>query len=45
LTFIVIGILVFIVLGICHLVFCIMGAVAASNGKAIRVPFSIRLMK
>ena len=45
LTFIVIGIFVLIVLGICHLVFCIMGAVAASNGKPFRVPFAIRLMK
>lgn len=45
LTFVVIGILVFIVLGICHLVFCIMGAVAVSNGKKFRVPFAIRLLK
>lgn len=45
LTFILIGILVFTVVGICHLVFCIMGAVGASNGKAFRVPFAIRLIK
>jgi uncharacterized Tic20 family protein len=34
-----------LVVGICHLVFCIMGAVAASSGKAFRVPFAIRLVK
>jgi uncharacterized Tic20 family protein len=45
LTFVVIGIFVFLILGICHLVFCIMGAVAVSNGKTFRVPFAIRLMK
>ncbi len=32
LTFILIGILVLMAVGICHLVFCILGAVAASNG-------------
>lgn len=45
LSFVLIGILVFMVLGICHLVFCIMGAVGASNGKTFRVPFAIRLIK
>jgi len=45
LTFILIGILVFAVVGICHLVFCIMGAIGASNGKTFRVPFAIRLIK
>jgi uncharacterized Tic20 family protein len=45
LTFVLIGILVFVALGICHLVFCIMGAVATSNGKTFRVPFAVRLIK
>lgn len=45
LSFIVIGIFVIMVVGICHLVFCIMGAVAASNGKTFRAPFAIRLIK
>jgi hypothetical protein len=45
LTFILIGVLVFIVVGLAHLVFCIMGAVAASNGQQYRVPFAIRLIK
>lgn len=45
LTFILIGILMMAVVGICHLVFCIMGAVAASKGTQFRVPFAIRLNK
>jgi len=45
LTFIVIGVFVLITFGICNLVFCIMGAVAASNGKPFKVPFAIRLIK
>lgn len=45
LTFIVIGVIVIPVVGICHLVFCIMGAIATSNGKPFRVPFAIRLVK
>lgn len=45
LTFVVIGILVLLVVGICHLVFCIMGAIATSKGKDFRVPFAIRLIK
>ena len=45
LTFILIGILVLIAVGIGHLVFCIMGAIAASKGNAFRVPFCIRLIK
>jgi uncharacterized Tic20 family protein len=45
LTLILIGILVMLVVALCHLVFCILGAVAASNGKPFRVPFAIRLIK
>ncbi len=45
LTFILIGILVLIVVSICHLLFCIMGIIGASNGKTFRVPFAIRLIK
>jgi uncharacterized protein len=44
LTFIFIGVLVFIVVGLSHLIFCVMGAVAASSGKTYRVPFAIRLI-
>ena len=45
LTFVLIGILVLLALGVCHLVFCIMGAVATSNGKPFRVPYALRLIK
>lgn len=37
--------LVFLAVGILHLVFCIMGAIACSNGKAYRCPFALRLIK
>lgn len=40
-----IGALVMFVVGICHLVFCIMGVIAASSGKNFRVPFALRLIK
>ncbi|KAF7599556.1 MAG: hypothetical protein CGU28_09015 [Candidatus Dactylopiibacterium carminicum] len=45
LTFILIGVLVLLVVGIAHLVFCILGAMAASSGKPFRVPFALRLIK
>lgn len=46
LTFIVIGAFLFPVLMIVNLVFCIMGAVAASKGtNGFRVPFALRLIK
>lgn len=45
LSFILIGVLVFPIVGICHLVFCIMGAISTSKGNAFRVPFAIRLVK
>jgi hypothetical protein len=45
LTVIVIGALLFPVLYLCHLIFCVMGAVATSKGEQFRVPFAIRLIK
>jgi uncharacterized Tic20 family protein len=45
LSFILIGVIIFPIVGIANLVFCIMGAVAASSGKPYRVPFSLRLIK
>lgn len=45
LTVILIGVVVMFAVGICHLVFCIRGAIGASNGKTYRVPFAIRLVK
>lgn len=45
LTLVLIGPLVIAVVGICHLVFCIMAAVASSNGNSYKAPFAIRLIK
>jgi len=45
LSLILIGVLVILAVGICHLVFCVMGAIAVSNGKTFRVPFALRLIK
>ena len=45
LTFILIGALLFPVIMICNLIFCILGALAASKGNDFKVPFAIRLIK
>ncbi len=45
LSFIVIGVFLIPIIGLCHLIFCIMGAVASSKGNPFRVPFAIRLIK
>ena len=45
LTFVLIGVLVIAAIVICHLVFCVMGAIGASNGQPYRAPFAIRLIK
>ncbi|MFA7552674.1 MAG: DUF4870 domain-containing protein [Spongiibacteraceae bacterium] len=45
LTFVVIGVLLLPLVGLCHLIFCIMGAIATSNGKAFRTPFALRLLQ
>ncbi len=45
LSFILIGFLVFPVVLICNLIFCIMGAVKASNNQPFRAPFALRLIK
>ncbi|MFW0778568.1 MAG: DUF4870 domain-containing protein [Rickettsiales bacterium] len=45
LTVIAIGALLLPLVGICHLIFCVMGAMAASKGEAFRVPFALRLVK
>ncbi len=45
LIIVVIGVVVIMAIAIIHLVFCIMGAIAASNGKPFRVPFALRLIK
>jgi len=45
LAFIFIGVLVSVVVLLAHLIFCVMGAVAASSGQQYRVPFAIRLIR
>lgn len=45
LMFVIIGIFVWAVLCIMHLVFCIMGVVATAKGEQFRVPWAIRLVK
>jgi hypothetical protein len=40
-----IGILLIPVIGICNLIFSIMGAVAANEGKLYRYPIALRLIK
>lgn len=45
LTIILVGFLVIIAVWLCHIVFCVMGAVAVSDGKPFRVPFALRLIK
>jgi uncharacterized protein len=42
---ILIGFLVIAAVGIVHLVFCIMGVIAASSGQTFRAPFALRLIK
>ncbi len=45
LTFIAIGVFLFPIIGICHLIFCILGAIGTSKGDNFRVPWAIRLIK
>lgn len=45
LTFILIGVVVMFAVGVAHLVFCVMGAIAGAGGKPFRVPFAVRLIK
>jgi uncharacterized protein len=45
LMLVLIGFAIVPAVGICNLVFCIMGAVACSEGKAFRVPFALRFIK
>jgi uncharacterized Tic20 family protein len=45
LSMILVGLLVLLALAIIHLVFCVMGAVACSDGKDFKVPYTLRLIK
>ena len=40
-----IGALLFPLIWLCHMIFCIMGALACAEGKSFRTPFALRLMK
>jgi uncharacterized Tic20 family protein len=39
------GLLLFWLLGICSVVFCLLGALAALKGKPYKTPFGLRLLK
>ncbi|SFN17151.1 hypothetical protein SAMN05660284_00732 [Formivibrio citricus] len=45
LTFILIGLLGYLVLIVSNLVFCLMGAIKASNNQTFRAPVCLRLIK
>jgi hypothetical protein len=44
LSAIVIGSLLMPLIGLCHIAFCVLGAVAVSKGDRYRTPFAIRLI-
>ncbi|MHC4910458.1 MAG: DUF4870 domain-containing protein [Planctomycetota bacterium] len=44
LAIVVIGVFLLLAIAICNLVFCILAAVAASNGEFYRYPMTIRLL-
>ncbi len=45
LSFLVIGLFLFPILGLVHLIFCILGIVGTQKGETFRVPYAIRLIK
>lgn len=45
LSFILIGVLLFPLIGLVHVVVCILGAIATSQGKPFQAPFAVRLIK
>lgn len=45
LMFVLIGFLLLPLVGLCHVVFCILGAINANKGLPYRLPFNIRLLK
>lgn len=45
LAWVLIGALAYPVVALVNLIFCVMGAVAATQGKAFRVPFALRLIR
>lgn len=45
LTVVIIGAIFFPVIWVLNLIFCILGLIAASNGKSYQTPFALRLIK
>jgi uncharacterized protein len=45
LSLILLGWLAYTAITITHLIFCVLGAIAATNGQRYRVPFALRLIK
>ncbi|GAB3109916.1 DUF4870 domain-containing protein [Aestuariicella hydrocarbonica] len=45
LSIIAIGLLLFPILGVVHIVFCILGVIATQKGEKFRVPYALRLIK
>lgn len=45
LTLVCVGVILAVIIPIVDIIFCIMAAVAASNGKDYRYPFALRLVK
>ncbi len=45
LALILVGFLIIAAAWLCNLIFCVMGAIATSDGKPFRVPFALRLIK
>ncbi len=44
-SFIIIGVVLFPIIWICNLIFCIMGTVKANSGQLYRYPVNIRIIK
>lgn len=45
LSIVVIGLFLFPIIALCHLIFTIMGAISTSKGNDFKVPYAIRLIK
>ncbi|MCL2525349.1 MAG: DUF4870 domain-containing protein [Betaproteobacteria bacterium] len=45
LAFALIGFFLLPLIGLCNLIFCVLGAIGASKGETFRVPFALRFLK
>jgi len=45
LALVLVGFIIIKIISICHVIFCIMGILAASKGKHYKAPFALRLIK